>query len=83
MICVVYKECEGSNISCFVKFYAEDFSLNNASLSSRLVEIDRNQVNPLLENNLHYMTLKRAKMHKISTSGSLMTTIMKPCLNST
>lgn len=83
MVCVVYKECEGSNISCFVMFYEEDFLLNNDSLSSRPVEIDRTQVNPLLKNNLYYMTLKRAKMYKISISGSIMTTIMKPCLNST
>ena len=58
--CVAYKEGAVTDRTCqkwFGKFCARDFSQDNAPQSDRPVEIDRDQIKTLFENNqlLYYM----------------------------
>ena len=50
----------------FAKFYAGDFSLDDAPQSGRPVEVDSDQIQILIENNQHYTTQERADILKIS-----------------
>ena len=52
----------------FVKFHAEDFLLDDAPWSGRLVEVDSNQIEMLIENNQHYTTWETANILKTSKS---------------
>ena len=56
----------------FAKFHAEDFSLDDAPWSGRLVEVDSDQIEPLIENDQHYTTQKIANIFKISKSIKLL-----------
>ena len=56
----------------FAKFYARDFSLDDALLSGRPVEVDSYQMGTLIENNLHFTTLKIDGILKISKSIKLL-----------
>ena len=58
-ICAVYGEGAVTYQAChewFAKFYAGDFSLDNAPLSTRPVKVDSNQIRILTEKNQHYTT---------------------------
>ena len=58
-ICAVYGEGAVTDQMCqkwFVKFGARDFSLDVAPQSGRLVEIDRDHIETLIENNQCYST---------------------------
>ena len=53
-ICAVYGEGAVTDQTCqkwFAKFRARDFLLNDASWLGRLVEVDSNQIETLIENN--------------------------------
>ena len=57
-ICAVYGEGAVTDQTCqkwFVKFCTGDFSLDDALWSGRLVEVDRNQIETLIENNQCYV----------------------------
>ena len=56
---------------CFAQFCAGDFSLNNAPRSDRPVEVDRDQIKILTENNQHYTMLEIANILKIAKSVKL------------
>ena len=49
-----------------------DFSLDDAPLLGRPVEVDSNQIKTLIENNQHYTTWERADILKISKSIKLL-----------
>ena len=53
----------------FVKFHAGDFSLDNAPRLGRPVEVDRDQIETLIENNQRYTTWEIANILKISKSS--------------
>ena len=55
----------------FVKFYAGDFSLDDAPLLGRQVEVDSDQTETLIENNLNYSMQEIADILKISKSIKL------------
>ena len=59
----------------FAKFYAGDFSLDDAPQSGRPVEVDSDQIQILIENNQHYTTQERADVLKISKSIKLLVKI--------
>ena len=72
--CVVYGDGAMTNWTCqkwFVKFCAEDFSLDDAPRSGRPVEVDSNQIETLLENNC-YTIWEMADILKISQSVKLL-----------
>ena len=74
-ICTVCGEGATTDRKCqksFVKFYAGDFSLNNAPQSGWPVEVDSNQIDRSSENNQHYTTQKVANILKISRSIKLL-----------
>ena len=53
-ICAVYGECTVTDRTYqkqFATFCAGDFSLDDAPWSGRLVEVDSNQIETLIENN--------------------------------
>ena len=50
----------------FVKFRAEDFSLDDVSWLGRQAEADRDQSKTLIENNQHYTMWEIADILKIS-----------------
>ena len=52
----------------FVKFHAGDFLLDNASWSSRPVEVDSDQIETSIEDKKRYTTWKIASILKISKS---------------
>ena len=52
----------------FVKFYAGDFSLDDAPLLGRQVEVDSDQTETLIENNQHYISREKANILKLSKS---------------
>ena len=54
----------------FVKFRTRDFSLDDASWLGRLVEVGRDQIKTLIENNQHYTMWEIANILKISKSIS-------------
>ena len=78
-ICAVCGEGAGTDQMCqkwFSKFCAGDFSLDDASWSGRPVEVDRDQIETLIENNQHHTMWEIAKILKISKSINLLV-IMK------
>ena len=63
----VYGEYAVTDRTCqkwFVKFCAVDFSLDDAPRLGRLVEVDSNQIETLIENNQHYTTWEVATYSK-------------------
>ena len=50
----------------FVKFHAGDYSLDDAPWLGRPVEVNRNQIETLIENNHHYTMREIADVPKIS-----------------
>ena len=52
----------------FAKFCARDFSLDNVPQSDRPVEVDRDQIETLIENNQSYTIREIADTLKISKS---------------
>ena len=54
----------------FVKFYAGDFSLDDAPHSGRPVEVDHDQTETLTENNQHYTTREIDDILEISNSSA-------------
>ena len=68
-ICAVYGEGAVTDRTCqkwFAKLCAGDFSLDDAPLSGRPVEVDSDQIKTLIENNQHYTTREIAGILKIS-----------------
>ena len=61
-----------------MKFCGRDFSLGDAPWSDRLVEVDSDQIETLLENNQRYTTWETAKL-KISKPIKLLVK-MKKCV---
>ena len=62
-MCSVWKSC------CYwLKFYARDFSLDNAPQESRPAEVDSDQIETLIENNQCYTMQEIANILKISKS---------------
>ena len=60
-ICAVCGEGAMTDQTCqkwFVKFHAGDFLLDDAPQSGRQVEVDRDQIETLIENNKHYTMLE-------------------------
>ena len=53
-----------------MKFRAGDFSLDDAPQSGRPVEVDRDQIETLTENNQHYTMPETADILKISKSSA-------------
>ena len=67
----MYGEGAVTNRTCqkwFVKFCAGDFSLDNAPRLGRPIEVDRDQIETLIENNQHYTMRERADILQISKS---------------
>ena len=56
----------------FAKFHAGDFSLDDAPQLCRPVEVDRDQIETLIENNQRYTIWERADVLKISKSIKLL-----------
>ena len=56
-----------------VKFCVGDYSLDDAPLSGRPVEVDSDQVKILIENNPHYTMREIANILKISRSRTEIT----------
>ena len=56
----------------FVRFRAGDFSLDNAPRLGRLVEVDRDQTETLIENNPYYTPWEIAHILKIFKSLKLL-----------
>ena len=54
----------------FAKFRAGDFLLDDASRLGRLVEVDSDQIEMLIENNQRYTTWEIADVLKISKSST-------------
>ena len=57
-ICAMYGEgavTDQTCQTCFAKFCARNFSLDDAPRSGRPVEIDSDQIKILIENNQHYI----------------------------
>ena len=78
-MCAVYGEGSVTDWTCqkwFVKFSAGDFSLDDAPTSGRAVDVDRNKIESLIENNQHYTVGEIADTLKISKSTKLLA-IMK------
>ena len=74
-LCAVYEEGAVTDCTCqkwFLRFCAGDFSLDDAPQSGRPVEVDRDQIETLIENNQHYTMQKRANMLKMSKSIQLL-----------
>ena len=72
-ICAVYGEGAVTDQTCqrwFAKFRAGGFSLDDAPWSGRLVEVDSDQIETLIENNQHYTTREIADRLKISKSST-------------
>ena len=71
-ICAVYGEGAATDQMCqnwFANFHAGDFSLDYAPQSGRPVEVDRDQIKTLTENNQCYTTREIADILKISKSS--------------
>ena len=71
-ICAVYGEGSVTDRTCkksFVMFCAGDFSLDDAPLLDRPVQVDSDQVETLTENNQHYTRREIADILKISKSS--------------
>ena len=65
----------------FAKFHAGDFSLDHAPSPSRLVEIDSDQIETLIESNQYYIMQEIADILKISKSIKLLLKMKKMCLS--
>ena len=63
---------DGTCQKWFVKFCAGDFSLDDAPWSGRLVEVDSDQMEALIENNQHSTTWETASILQISKSIKLL-----------
>ena len=76
LICAVYGEDAVTDQTCqkwSVKFFAGDFSLDDAEISlGRPVAVDGNQIETLTENNQCYTTWEIADILKISKSIKLL-----------
>ena len=75
MICAVYGDGAVTVGTCqkwFAKFCAGDFLLGNAPQLGRTVEVDRDQIETLTENNQCYTTQEIADILKISKSINLL-----------
>ena len=67
----MYGEGAATEWTCqksFAKFHAGDFSLDNAPLLGRPVEVDSDQIETLIESNQHSATQEIADILKISKS---------------
>ena len=67
-ICVVYEKGAVTDRMCqkwFAKFSAGHFSLDDAPGSGRLVEVDSDPIETLIENSQHYTMQDIADIHKI------------------
>ena len=74
-ICSVYGGGTVTELMCqkwFVKFHARDFSLDDVPQLGRLVEVDREQVETLIENSQCYTMREIADILKISKSIKLL-----------
>ena len=74
-ICAVYGEGAVMDKTCqkwFAKFRAGDFLLGNAPQLGRTVEVDRDQIETLTENNKHYTTWEIADILERSKSIKLL-----------
>ena len=72
MICAVYGEGAVTDWTCqkwFTKFCAGDFSMDDAPLLGRPVEVDSDQIEAITENNQLCITRERADILKISKSS--------------
>ena len=58
-----------------MKFCAGDFSLDDALWPGRLVEVDSDQIETLIENNKCYTMPKTANILKVSNSMKLLVTM--------
>ena len=70
--CAVYGERAVTDQVCqkwFVKFHAGDFSLDDAPQSGRQVEVDRDQIEKIIENGQCYTTREIADILKIYKSS--------------
>ena len=54
----------------FVKFHARDFSLDDTPWSSRPVEVDRDQIKTLIENNQSQTMQEIVNVLKVSKSSA-------------
>ena len=71
-ICAVYGEGAVTDRTCqkwFVKFRAGDFLLDEAPWSGRMVEVDSDQIETVIENNQGYTMRELADILKISKSS--------------
>ena len=71
-ICAVYGEgamTDQTYEKWFAKFCAGHFSLDNAPQSGRPAEVDRDQIETLIENNQHYTMWEIVDILKISKSS--------------
>ena len=71
-ICAMYGEGAVTDQTCqkwFTKFHTGDFSLDNAPLSGRPVEVDSDQIKTVIENSQCYTTQETADILKISKSS--------------
>ena len=71
-ICAVYGEGAVTDQMCqkwFAKFRAGDFSLDDAPQFSRLVEVDSDQIETIIESNQCYATWEIADILKVSKSN--------------
>ena len=71
-ICAVYGEgavTDRTYQKWFVKFSAGDFLLDDAPRLGRPVEVDRDQIETLIENNQHYTTREIVNLLKIPKSS--------------
>ena len=69
------RKCQKS----FAKFHAGDF-FQDDGWSGRLVEVDSNQIETLIENNVIYTTWEIANILKISKSVKLLVKMQKKCV---
>ena len=71
-ICAVYGESAVAVLMCqkwFVKFHAWDFSLDDSPQLGTSVEVDRDQMETLIENNQHYTMWEITDILKIANSS--------------
>ena len=72
-ICAAYGEGAVTDQTCqkwFAKFHAGDFLLDAALRSSRPVEVGRDQIKTIINNNQHYTMREIANILKLSQSSA-------------
>ena len=72
-ICAMYGEGAVTGLpglKWFVKFHARDFSLDDTPWSSRPVEVDRDQIKTLIENNQSQTMQEIVSVLKVSKSSA-------------